>query len=88
MFRHVEFGEDNLVTGFFLVPYFGACFHEPPPPPNQTVYVTTQTPIEVESVYDPVWVMGTIKTEQTGNDIATAAYKMDLSSHEAYTEHF
>ena len=31
----VEFESENLVTEFFLVPYFGACFHYPPPPPNQ-----------------------------------------------------
>jgi hypothetical protein len=33
--------EDNLgMTGeFLLVPYFGACIHSPPPPPNQMIYV-------------------------------------------------
>jgi hypothetical protein len=25
---------------FLLVPYFGACVHLPPPPPNQMIYVT------------------------------------------------
>jgi len=83
----VEFGDDNLVTGFFLVPYFGACFHEPPPPPNQTVYVSSENPIKVDSVYDPVWVMGTMTTEQTDNDIATAVYKMNLDAHEPFTDY-
>jgi len=81
----VEFEEGNLVTEFFLVPYFGACFHQPPPPPNQTIYVVSKKPIKFESIYDPVWVMGVINTEQTGNDIATAAYKMDINRLEAYT---
>ena len=83
----VEFEDENTVTGFFLVPYFGACFHEPPPPPNQTIYVSSDKPIEFESIYDPVWVMGTLTTERTGNDIANAEYKMSLSEIEAYTLH-
>ena len=32
------------VTSLVLVPYVGACLHTPPPPPNQLVFVTTQTP--------------------------------------------
>lgn len=74
----VEFDGENLVTEFFLVPYFGACFHKPPPPPNQTIYVKSSKPVEYQSIYDPVWIMGVIKTEQTGNNIAMAAYSMDL----------
>jgi len=30
----------SSVTEFLLVPYFGACIHAPPPPPNQIVHVT------------------------------------------------
>jgi hypothetical protein len=82
----IEFEAEGLVTEFFLVPFFGACFHLPPPPPNQTIYVTSSGPIEYESIYDPVWIMGVIKTEQTGNDVATAAYSMDLHHIEAFEE--
>ncbi len=32
----LEYKESEIVTRFLLVPYFGACIHEPPPPPNQT----------------------------------------------------
>ena len=28
----LEFNDDQTVTQFFLVPYFGACIHVPPPP--------------------------------------------------------
>ena len=34
----LEYKESEIVTRFLLVPYFGACIHEPPPPPNQTIY--------------------------------------------------
>lgn len=82
----MEFDKENGVTEFFLVPYFGACFHMPPPPPNQTIYVTSAAPIEYESIYDPVWVMGIIRTQQTGNEIATAAYSLDLHRIAPYEE--
>lgn len=84
----LEFDSENLITEFFLVPYFGACYHKPPPPPNQTIYVTSPTPIEFESIYDPVWVMGMITTKQAGNDIATAAYSMDLHHLKPYEENW
>lgn len=31
--------EAEFVSEFLLVPYFGACIHVPPPPPNQIVHV-------------------------------------------------
>jgi len=80
----VEFDSEKLVTEFFLVPYFGACFHKPPPAPNQTIYVSSESPVEYQSIYDPVWIKGVIKTEQTGNEIATAAYRMDLHGLEPF----
>jgi len=82
----VEFEGENLVTEFFLVPYFGACFHMPPPPPNQTIYVTSTEPIEYKSIYDPVWIKGVIKTEQQGNGIATASYSIDFHMLEPFVE--
>ena len=30
----VDFEQQQTITRFLLVPYFGACIHEPPPPPN------------------------------------------------------
>ncbi len=82
----VQFEPGNLVTEFFLVPYFGACIHKPPPPANQTIYVRSEKPIEVESIYDPVWIMGVVKTEQVSNDIALAAYTMDFHYIEEFVE--
>ena len=36
------YDDDRRITEFFLVPYFGACIHLPPPPPNQIIYVRYQ----------------------------------------------
>jgi len=82
----IEIESESLVTEFFLVPYFGACFHMPPPAPNQTIYVSSTSPIKYESIYDPVWIMGVIKIEQTSNDIAMAAYSMDFHKLEPFEE--
>ena len=32
-------GDSELITEFLLVPYFGACIHVPPPPPNQPIWI-------------------------------------------------
>ena len=36
----VEANAKRRITAFFVVPYFGACIHYPPPPPNQIVYIS------------------------------------------------
>jgi len=79
----IEFDGD-LVSEFFLVPSFGSCFHNPPPPPNQTIFVKSQKAVPFESIYDPVWALGVINVESKGNDIATAAYSLDLHSIRPY----
>lgn len=77
--------QENIVTEFFLVPYFGACFHMPPPPPNQTIYVTSEEGVELSSIYDPYWLKGVMEIKQKGNEIANAAYSLKLHSTEPYT---
>ncbi len=63
-------------TLFFLVPYPGACIHVPPPPPNQLVLVRYPQGIELEDIYNPLWVSGTLQIEQINNELADAAYAM------------
>src|SRR5690606_24619333 len=61
-------------TLFFLVPYPGACLHVPPPPPNQLVLVRYPLRIELQDIYAPLWVHGTLKVAPVSNDLADAAY--------------
>lgn len=35
----LEFNDEMVITEFFLVPFFGACIHVPPPPPNQMIHI-------------------------------------------------
>ena len=81
----VEFDEESI-TEFFLVPYFGACIHSPPPPPNQIIYVHAPNGLQLNTLYDPFWISGTINTTLVQNYMATAAYSFEMKSFEAYTE--
>lgn len=72
------------ITEFLLVPYFGACVHTPPPPPNQIVYVTSQEPVRVERLWAAVWVTGVMTADRHMNDLGDAAYTMQLIGHEPY----
>jgi len=70
--------KQGMVKEFLLVPYFGACIHVPPPPLNQTLLVK---PLEgkgigMERMYEPVWIYGTITTEQVHTDLAEAGYQI------------
>ena len=76
----VEFDDDQQIFSFFLVPYFGACLHMPPPPPNQIIYGRFPEGFTIESLYQPYWVEGQIKTEIVENDTATSAYVMDIAT--------
>lgn len=80
----VEFIGEKQVSTFFLVPYFGACLHMPPPPPNQIIYVETEKGITLESLYEPVWISGKLSTDLFEDEVATSAYTMKLVTLEPY----
>ncbi|MDD1780250.1 DUF3299 domain-containing protein [Enterovibrio sp. ZSDZ35] len=70
-------GDANRVTEFLLVPFFGACIHVPPPPPNQIVYVKFDKGAPVQELWDVVYVVGTLKTQTVSHDIAQAGYLLE-----------
>ena len=74
----VAHDDNGRITELFLVPYFGACLHMPPPPPNQIIYAKPETPIESADFWDPIWAVGTLRIARTQNDMADSAYRMDL----------
>ena len=65
------------MTEFFFVPYFGACIHVPPPPPNQILYVRLKKSVKQPEIWDPYWIKGNLKIESFANDTAATAYTMD-----------
>ncbi len=70
-------GRGNLKE-FFLVPYFGACIHVPPPPANQIIYGRLAEPIPMVNIWDAFWMEGTLNIEDIENDTAASAYTMDV----------
>lgn len=79
----LEMGAEG-VTEFMLVPYIGACIHVPPPPPNQLVTVTSETPWPGDQFWDAVWVEGLMRTEIQTNELAQTGYAMSASHIEIY----
>lgn len=75
---------EGKVTSSLLVPYFGACIHVPPPPPNQIVHVKFEEPVEIDSIWDPVWVTGKLGLETFASDFVEAGYSMEGEGIEAY----
>lgn len=76
--------QGDRVTRFFLVPYFGACIHVPPPPSNQIINVAFEPGTRVESLYDAVWVTGMLRTETFSHDLGTSGYTLDAYVLEPY----
>jgi hypothetical protein len=77
-------GDDDNLTEFLLVPYFGACIHVPPPPSNQIVYVKFEEGVPVDDLYDAVWISGKLSTKGWSGDVATVGYSMSGISVEPY----
>lgn len=72
----IEYDAEQNITSFFLVPYFGACIHVPPPPPNQIIFVTNAKGLKADMIYNPFWLEGTLTTETMSHDLANSAYSI------------
>lgn len=83
----LDYTEKGKVRGFLLVPYYGACIHVPPPPPNQIVFVdASEDPVDSKGLWDPVWVSGTMEVKMNENDLGDAAYTLRLSEMAPYED--
>ena len=56
-------GDDGFeyIDEFLLVPYFGACIHVPPPPPNQVIHVILDEPVYFEVISFAIWITGILE---------------------------
>lgn len=75
---------DGGVTNFMLVPYVGACIHVPPPPANQLVMVTSETPWPGDELWDPVWVTGMMRTKLQSTNLGKTGYSIVADEMEVY----
>jgi hypothetical protein len=81
----LAFDKAHRVTRFFLVPYFGACIHFPPPPADQIVYVKTDG-ISVTSIYNPYSITGLLHVGGVSNGLGAADYTIDARLIEPYRQ--
>ncbi len=61
--------KDRKAVEFLLVPTVGACVHTPPPPANQVVHVVYPEGIEVNGLFTPVWITGTMLAQSSVQDV-------------------
>jgi len=80
----IEYDAEQNITSFFLVPYFGACIHVPPPPPNQIIFVSGAKGLKADMIYNPFWIEGTISTTPMSHDLANSAYSLKATSISEY----
>jgi hypothetical protein len=68
---------DGQLGEFLLVPYFGACIHLPPPPPNQVVYVKMRPGKSRKSIDEAIWVTGRLRVALRKSDMGSAVYTLE-----------
>ncbi|MCC5887023.1 MAG: DUF3299 domain-containing protein [Gammaproteobacteria bacterium] len=72
----LEWGMDALKE-FLFVPWFGACIHVPPPPPNQIIRVTLEKGVPEREMFEPQQLTGRLRTERSESELALAGYRME-----------
>lgn len=80
----LNFSMGNKHREFLFVPYFGACLHAPPPPPNQILYVRANPPVPITNITLPIWVEGVLTAERSETEMADTAYTLTLTKTEPY----
>ena len=61
--------KDRKAVEFLLVPTVGACIHTPPPPANQIVHVVYPEGIEVNGLFTPVRITGTMVAQNSVQEV-------------------
>lgn len=64
--------ENGKAIEFLLVPTVGACIHTPPPPANQVVHVLYPAGIEVNRLFAPVIISGTMAGQSSVQTVGYA----------------
>lgn len=79
-------GGPGELREFLLVPYFGACIHVPPPPPNQVIHAVARTPIKKVQTMDAIWATGRLEVVRSDTPFGAATYVMQVERVTPYKE--
>jgi len=71
----LDWGSD-AIKEFLFVPWFGACIHVPPPPPNQIIRVTLAEGVPEREMFEPQVITGRLRTERSESELALAGYRI------------
>ena len=73
----IDINEDKTIRSYFLVPYYGACIHYPPPPPNQMIFVELIDGFSELDIRQPYTIEGFLGNELFEDPLGTSAYVLD-----------
>jgi len=76
----LEVEDHQTLLSFFFVPYFGACTHYPPPPPNQMIYVRLADDFKIPDLNQAYTITGRFISGLYEDPLGTSAYKLELMS--------
>ena len=82
----IDLDNQQKMRSFFLVPYYGACIHVPPPPPNQLIYAELDAAIEVPSMWEAYWLTAELRIARVDADIASSSYRAVSAQLEPWTD--
>ena len=80
----IEFYDDTSPSLVFLVPYFGACIHFPPPPPNQIVFARLPPGFDKLDINQAYTFEGILQQGLFEDQMGTSAYEMNVTSISLY----
>jgi hypothetical protein len=80
----IEVNEDRTLQSFFVVPYYGACIHFPPPPPNQIIFVQLPDGFAHHNLADAFTLTGILEPGMFEDPLGTSAYILNVYDIEAY----
>lgn len=74
----VPLGSDDAgrVSEGLFVPFYGACIHVPPPPPNQVIHVRLAQPMAPGALWDAYRLTGTLRVQRFDAEVASASYEV------------
>jgi hypothetical protein len=80
----LDYHDDKSIANLFIVPYFGACIHFPPPPPNQILFARLDSGFKGMDLNQAYKVYGILQQALFEDELGTSAYMLDVVAIEAY----